>query len=219
MKFYDVKNKQELAETFCKIYNEIMDGELITLQIEAHGCEDGVGMASGELVTWKQFFGIIRPINEKKVNLLLVCMSMCYGGALISQIEPEKRAPYRAFVGTGGDIKAGVLLDGFTAFYENYHNSLDSFAAYKAMKDATVDAITGKSPFWFMASEDVFQRTFDPDRDPDNFKHIVNEQFVKQKSEGRNVTKEQVANELRELLNETHKRYYENFTFKDLISL
>lgn len=219
VKIYDVKNKLELAETFCKIYNEITDGELITLQIEAHGCEDGVGMASGELVTWKQFFGIIRPINEKMVNLLLVCMSMCYGGALISQIEPEKRAPYRAFVGTGGEIKAGVLLDGFTAFYENYHNLLDSFAAYKAMKDATVDATTGKSPFWFMASEDVFQRTFDPDRDPDNFKHIVNEQFVKQKSEGKNVTKEQVANEIRELLNEMHKRYYENFTFKDLISL
>ena len=127
VKFYDIKNKLELAEAFCKIYSDIEDGELITLQIEAHGCEDGIGLSSDELVTWKEFFGIIRPINVKMINLLLVCMSMCYGGALITHFEPEKRAPYRAFIGTGRRIKAGVLLDGFTAFFENYHNLLDSF--------------------------------------------------------------------------------------------
>jgi len=110
-----------------------------------------------------------------------------------------------------------VLLDGFSAFYEYYHNLLDSFAAYEAMKDATIDVDTGRSPFWFMISEEVFQKTLDPDRDPDNFKHMVNEQFVKQKLEGKDVTWEQVANEIRELLTETYKRYYENFIFKDLI--
>ncbi len=217
VRFYDVKNKLELAEVFYSIYNEIEEGELITLQIEAHGCEDGVVLSSGELVTWKQFFGIIRPINEKMLNLLLVCMSMCYGGALITHFEPEKRAPYRAFIGTGSTIKAGVLLDGFSAFYENYHNLLDSFAAYEAMKNASIDATTGKSPFWFMSSEDVFKKTLDPDRDPDNFKHVVNEQFVRQKEEGKDVTREQVETEIRELLAETYRRYYENYTFDDII--
>lgn len=217
VKFYDVKNKKELAETFYKIYNEIEDGELITLQIETHGCEDGVVLASGEFVTWKEFLGIIRPINEKMLNLLLVCMSMCYGGALISQFEPEKRAPYRAFIGTGDTIKPQVLLDGFNAFYDNYHHLLDSFAAFEAMKKATIDASKGRSPFWMMTSEDVFQRTLDPDRDPANFKHIVNEQYVKQKYGGKDVTWEQVATEVRKFLTETYKRYYENFTFRDLI--
>ena len=147
VKFYDVKNKKELSAIFHKIYNEIEEGEIITLQIEAHGCEEGVGLASDELVTWEQLFGIIRPINIKMLNLLMVCMSMCYGGAWISHLEPEKRAPYRAFIGTGSKIKAGVLLDGFTAFYEKYHHLLDSFAGYEAMKNATIDAATGKSPF------------------------------------------------------------------------
>ena len=156
-------------------------------------------------------------INVKMLNLLLVCMSMCFGGALITQFEPEKRAPYRAFIGTGSTIKAGVLLDGFSAFYENYHNLLDSFAAFEAMKKATIDSSTGKSPFWMMTSEDVFQKTLDPDRDPDNFKHIVNEQYVKQKVEGKDVTWEQVANEIRDLLTETDTRYYENYTYRDLI--
>jgi hypothetical protein len=217
VKFYDVKDKKELAVAFHEIYNGIEEGELITLQIEAHGCEDGVDLASGELVTWQQFFGVIRPINVKMLNLLLVCMSMCYGGALISHLEPEKRAPYRAFIGAGSTIKAGVLLDGFSAFYENYHHLLDSFAAFEAMKKATIDANTGRSPFWMMTSEDVFQRTLDPDRDPDNFKHIVSEQYVKQKIEGKDITREQVAKEVRDLLAETYKRYYENFTFRDLI--
>lgn len=217
VEFYDVKDKRELAVVFNKICGEIADGELITLQIEAHGCEDGIGLASDELVTWEQFFGIIRPINVKMMNLLLVCMSMCYGGALLTHIEPEKRAPYRAFIGTGREIKAGVLLDGFTAFYENYHNLLDSFAAYEALKNATIDADTGKSPFWMMTSEEVFQKTLDPDRDPDSFRHIVNEQYVKQKVEGKDVTWEQVSNEIRELLMETYRRYYDNYTFRDII--
>ena len=219
VKFYNVKDKNELAETFNNIYNDIEDGELITLQIETHGCEDGLDLASGELVTWKQFFAIIRPINVKMLNLLLVCMSMCFGGALLTQFEPEKRAPYRALIATGDKIKAGVLLDGFTAFYDNYHHLLDSFAAFEAMKKATIDANTGRCPFWMMTSECVFQSTLDPDRDPDNFKHIVNEQYVKQKSEGKDVTWEQVATEVRNILVETYKRYYENYTFRDLIPI
>ena len=80
-----------------------------------------------------------------------------------------------------------------------------------------MDANTGRSPFWMMTSEDVFQRTLDPDRDPANFKHIVSERYVKQKLEGKNVTMEQVAIEVRDLLEETYNRYYENFTFRDLI--
>ena len=68
-----------------------------------------------------------------------------------------------------------------------------------------------------MTSEEVFHKTLDPDRDPDNFRHIVNDQFVKQKLKGRNVTLEQVASEIREMLKDTHKRYYDNFTFRDLI--
>ena len=85
------------------------------------------------------------------------------------------------------------------------------------MKKATIDANTGRSPFWMMTSEDVFQSTLDPDRDPDNFKHIVSEQYVKQKLEGKDVTLEKVATEVRALLAETYNRYYENFTFRDLI--
>ena len=219
VEFYDVKVKRELATVFYKICNEISDGELITLQIEAHGCKDGIELASGELVTWKQFLGTIRPINIKMMNLLLVCMSMCYGGALITHFEPEKRAPYLAFVGTGSEIKAGVLLDGFSAFYESYHNLLDSFTAFEALRNATIDEDTGKSPFWMMTSEEVFQKILDPDRDPDNFRHIINEQYVKQKVEGKDVTWEQVSNEIRELLKETYKRYYDNHTFRDVIQI
>lgn len=217
VELYDVKDKVELAEVFFKICSEIADGELITLQIEAHGCEDGIGLASEELVTWEQFYGIIRPINEKMMNLLFVCMSMCYGGALLTHFEPQRRAPFLAFIGIGREIKAGVLLDGFSAFYENYHNLLDSFAAFEALKNATIDAATGKSPFWMITSEEIFQKTLDPDRDPDNFKHIVNEQYVKQKVEGKDVTWEQVSNEIRELLKETYNRYYDNYTFRDVI--
>lgn len=217
MELYDVRNKVEWAEAFHKIYNELADGKLITLQIEAHGCEDGIGLTSDELVTWEQFYGIVRLINMKMMNLLLVCLSMCYGGALLTHFEPQRRAPFLAFIGTGREIKAGVLLDGFTAFYENYHNLLDSFAAFEALKNATIDAATGKSPFWMITSEEIFQKTLDPDRDPDNFKHIVNEQYVKQKVEGKDVTWEQVSNEIRELLKETYNRYYDNYTFRDVI--
>ena len=61
VKFYNVKDKRELAVTFYKIFNEIENGELVTLQIETHGCEEGIELASGELVIWKEFFGVIRP--------------------------------------------------------------------------------------------------------------------------------------------------------------
>ena len=217
VKLFDVKDKLDLAVIFHGICSGIADGELITLQIEAHGCEEGVDLASGELVTWKDFFGMIRPINEKMLNLLLVCMSMCYGGAMITEFEPEKRAPYRAFIGTGRAIRAGTLLDGFSAFYENYHNLRDVFSAYEAMKKAAIDSATGECPFWFMSSEDVFKKTLDPDRDPDSFRHIVNEQYVRQKVEGKDVSWNQVEAKVREILIETHKRYFEHYTFRDIL--
>ena len=48
VQFSNVKDKRELAEAFYKIYIGIEEGELVTLQIETHGCEEGVDLSSGE---------------------------------------------------------------------------------------------------------------------------------------------------------------------------
>ena len=111
-----------------------MEGDILTLQIETHGCDEGMGLSYGELLKWKDFYDCIRPLNIKTGHLLFLVMAMCKSIAMISSINPELRAPYRAIICTTRPVSADEIYRGFIAFYENYYNLLDIIEAIKAIQ-------------------------------------------------------------------------------------
>ena len=71
---------------------------------------------SGEIVEWKDFYDLIRPINIALGHLLFIVMAMCSSIAMISNINIEERAPYRAFICTTREMYPDELYEGFLSF-------------------------------------------------------------------------------------------------------
>ena len=211
--YYDVHSIQEFRSVIRTIENSLMEGDILTLQIETHGCDEGMGLSSGEILKWKDFYDTIRPLNIKTGHLLFLVMAMCKSIAMISSINPELRAPYRAIICTTRPVSADEIYRGFIAFYENYYNLLDIIEAIKAIQEEVKDS-NGFSPFQALTAESVFTETFDPNRT--NFTEVVKAQLTQLNIPVTETTKSIMEKHLRKLLSDIHDNFYDYYNFKDL---
>ena len=122
----NVVDKNDFEEAFYNILSKLEEGDILTIQVEAHGSVDGIALSSGEIVEWKEFYNLIRPINIALGHLLFIVMAMCDSIAMISNISIEQRAPYRAFICTTREMYPDELYEGFLSFYEKFCNLLMS---------------------------------------------------------------------------------------------
>ena len=210
--FYDVQSLQGFRSAIKEVENSLTAGDILTLQIESHGCEKGIGLNNNELLEWKDFYDLIRPINVKCGHLLFVVMAMCKSISMISSINIVERAPYRAFICTTRDVNSDEINRGFIAFYEKYYNLLDISKALRAIQEEVMDQ-DGHSPFQALTAESVYNDTFNPNR---NISDLVTDQLGRLNIPITETTKSIMNNHLQILLKELHDRFYEYYNFKDL---
>lgn len=213
-KYYSVTSKEQFAQTLHDIHDSLMDAEILTLQIESHGCAAGIGVSDVDIVTWEEFYDLIRPINIKTCNLLFVCLSMCLGIGSLTLIDPSKRAPYLAMMATTGEMYPDDLYDAFVTFYETYNNILDISAFRKISRQVTKK--DGSPAFVIFSAADVFDRTFDINRDPQNTKHLINELYVKKKTLDNKYTKEKAQRDVAAFYEEA-KSNRDFYCFNDMM--
>jgi hypothetical protein len=216
VQLYNAETKEAFISTLKDIEAGMNDGEIFTLHLETHGGEDGIYLASGECVPWEEFFNCIRPMNIKMGHLLVVVMSMCKGAAIIAYMDPEERAPYRAFIGAHRDMYDDELARGFAAFYGEYSNPLDIVKGMDALKAELSSTKEPDGPFWVLTCEQVFDMTFDADRDPVNFAKIVDNAYMGRKLKGIECTRQSVEAEIRELYDKTKTEKKPYFCFEDI---
>lgn len=217
VEFYNVITSKDFTKTLRAVYKSMTKGMVFSLHFETHGSDKGIYLASGEYVKWTNFYKLIRPINIKMGHLLIIVMAMCKGGALISSFEPEKRAPYLAFIGAFRDLTQDEIARGFNSFYNNYTFALDIDKGMKAL-DLEIDGENpDKKTFWCYTSERVFDEVLDPDRDPENFKQMVEKQLIERivKYGETRHSYSSMEQELRKILTDTSKKYRDNYCFKD----
>ena len=210
--FYDVNSSKEFRLAVQGIEKSILEGDILTLQIETHGCDEGIGLNNGEILKWKDFYNIIRPLNIKTGHLLFVVMAMCKSIAMISAINPEKRAPYRAFICTTRKVTSDEIYRGFLAFYDKYFNLLDISQALTALQNEVKDD-NGYSPFQTLSAESVFDETFNPNR---NISSLVDNQLEQLNIPITDSTRSIMAYYIQQLLENLHNRFYNYYNFKDL---
>ncbi|MCL3782692.1 hypothetical protein EMN47_20085 [Prolixibacteraceae bacterium JC049] len=218
VELYNVSTVDEFIKRIKLIEDSMTVGTIFTLHLETHGNENGIYLSSGEYVSWKLFFDIIRPINIKMCNLLILTMAMCKGGEILSYIKPEKRAPYLAFIASHRNITQDEVARGFGAFYREYTDQLDINKGINALNLE----IDGKSPkkntFWCFTSKEVFDLTFNPDRDPTNFQLIVKTKYEEHIANGqRHYTLEMVEENIRKIFKETSDKYRNHYCFIDIL--
>lgn len=219
VKLYNARTIREFTNTLNLIYNEMSKGEIFTLHLETHGSEEGIHLASGECLKWVKFFNIIRPINIKMGHLLLIVMAMCKGAAILTCIEPEKRAPYRAFIGSHRDITDDEVARGFSSFYGSYTSLLDLGEGMKAL-DYEIDGENSKSKsFWCFSAEQTFDEALNPNRDPKGFNKLVSTQLFNHFIKGEIHSWAEVDYKIRNLLKDTSKKYRDFYCFKDIYKI
>lgn len=209
VEFYDVSTLNEFQELFSKLEQEIPSDHILTLHFETHGCDDGIGLSSGEIVCWKDFFSLIRPLNIKTSNLLTVVMSMCKGAAISSYLEPTKRCPYRVFIGFEHNMDEKVLLEAFSTFYETYNNMLDITVSWERMNNV----LPKEEKAWLIRAQDIFESVLNPDTNLDSFNSVVDNYYNGFDNQGQPLSREQYKEQVRQcfinLANEN--RSYYNF--------
>lgn len=210
--FYDVQSLQDFRSAIEAVENLLTEGDILTLQIESHGREEGIGLSNGELLRWKDFYDIIRPLNIKTGHLLFIVMAMCKSIAMISAIDPEKRAPYRAFICTTRVVTSDEINRGFLAFYDKYFNMLDIVDALKALQEEVKDE-NGYSPFQLLSAEKVFDETLSTERDIDDL--CIN-QLNRMGFPISDKNIEEMRGHIRNAFRELYGKYSDYYNFRDL---
>jgi len=105
------------------------------VHIEAHGTDDGIELADGAVVQWRELIGIFGDINQAcGMNLIVVAIS-CSGWNLTASLVPSDRAPVNMVIGPVDTMKAGELLKATQVFYRTLYATLDLNSAIEAMND------------------------------------------------------------------------------------
>ena len=89
------------------------------LHISAHGNEEGIGLSSGEHITWGELRELFKPINKALGGALLVCLSCCkgYSGVRMAMYPDDESAPYFALIGNFGSPTWGDTAVAYTTLY------------------------------------------------------------------------------------------------------
>ena len=161
--YHNANDANEFKNILEQITYNHKDGQIVTLDIETHGSEYGIGIDSKESISWKELFYLTRPINENCGGLLVITLSCCFGLSHLIAIEPKERAPFLAIVSSNREMYPEELYDCFCEFFKRYENPLSIKEAMSGLHLSF--AQQGKeSPFALTTSLQWFDEFFREER-------------------------------------------------------
>lgn len=167
----NVATREEFFNALSDIEDKIVNEQWhVILHIEAHGGDDGVELSSGDVISWEELMDATRPINIALKNYLIIHLAMCNGAWILTCLDPEDRAPFRAIIATANPIGDRNLEAAFNAFYDEYLFSFDPEAGVDAM-----NAVLGENAnkYYLLPVSGAFDGIVNPDRDPNHFRATV----------------------------------------------
>jgi len=128
------------------------------VQIETHGCKDGLGLADGTLVSWDELRGALVSINIASRMNLMVVASACEGIHMLKTMnDPSDTAPCFSLLGTEVKIGPQQLFDHCSEFYKVFFESIDANQALQAMNNLAAQTSVN---YRFVTAESMFKRAY-----------------------------------------------------------
>ena len=215
-KYYDLENEFALQEKLLEIEKEVAGNNYIPIiQLECHGYDNGIELASNEHILWLDFFNYIRPVNIASCNLLLLNLSMCNGAAVIRGIDPRKRAPFRAVIGPEDKAYPEDLQAQWSNFYNRFFLSLN-----KGSQDSICESAVSNKLVYYN-QDFVFDVHYDtPNLYPELFEQWINTNMFEMCKEGGPllldpiIYKKWMAKELKKVF-EKYRPYYCFYDYRE----
>lgn len=134
VEFVDLKTRTEFLEYLGSVRERLENtGQVPVLHIEAHGCAQGICLASGDFVEWSELKRPLTEINVLSRLNLFVAMSACWGEWLVRMLRVTDPAPIWGCLGARKAISEDALIDGFKIFYRELLKNSDLRTAVESM--------------------------------------------------------------------------------------
>jgi hypothetical protein len=110
------------------------------LHFSAHGNSEGIGLTSGEFLSWADLDELLQPIHRTFETGLLICLSACESasGMRMAMTDGPER-PFWALVSHMGKPSWSDCAVAYIAFYNRFFKDHGLEACVEAMKAATGD--------------------------------------------------------------------------------
>ncbi len=155
---HNVITRSELLELFSDLEEKArLEGEWPVLHFETHGNQQGLGLASGEFMTWAELKIPLAKLNIQTQNNLIVVLAACYGAYLTSTLVPTDRAPCWGLIGPNEAMYPNDLLKSFLAFYTEFFATGNGSASLRRLNAAVS---TDKLSYTFSQCEFMFKMVY-----------------------------------------------------------
>lgn len=149
-----IQTKQEFFDILERIRKECnLNGVYPIIHFEIHGSQDGLGMASNEMVLWKELYDYLVRINLSIGNNLFMTLAVCQGAYMMQLIKVDNHAPFWGFVGSFDVIYVPDLMARYNEFYDEFLDSKDLNKAIERLHNANPGV---PSQYRFINSEMTF---------------------------------------------------------------
>lgn len=159
--FVQVLSLEAWTDTIKRIIQEVKDNLVIPiLHFELHGSSnhDGLVLANGELIPWRDFVSDMRCINIATQNNLFITMGICFGMEILYHTSLKEPSP---FFGIIGSLYALENDDIYIRYCDFYNEFLQSFDIIKSL-ECLFKANPGRpQEYSFVNAPELFRRVYE----------------------------------------------------------
>lgn len=213
---YTVHSLEELQNTLDQINSVVNNDEIVLLHIEAHGSEEGITLYDGYTISWLDFYNLIRPINVKISNRLILNLALCEGISLLGNIDIHKRAPFSIAFFFSRKIYQNEVLRSMVQFYSFDNSPFELIESAKRVNEA-IDPNDNNCVFGWITAEQQYDGTMNPDRDPVMFRKMIANNYSTFREKG--ITEksfDDFVQEVKDKMVADGETYRSHYLFKDL---
>lgn len=149
-----VNSKYDFFNAIEKVKSEIeSEDNYPVLHIEMHGSPEGIQTSNFDFISWLELQNRIIELNIACKGNLFLTMATCYGSYIFKLIKPNLTSPFWGFIGSFDEIFPNEIMINYTAFYEEFIESLD---INKAIDKLNSSNNLGQVKFRFYNTEFAF---------------------------------------------------------------
>ena len=130
---YRIKTAREFIAVLKHVSALARAGHAPIVHFEMHGDEEGLQLASLEMIQLAELALLLTEINQACAMNLLVVAAACNGWYLGSVLHPIDRAPMWGVIGPPATQRAGNLYAAMRVFYDRLLSDFDLVTALRSM--------------------------------------------------------------------------------------
>ena len=126
--YVQVPSLADWSFTIKRIIQEVKDNQVIPiLHLELHGSSnhDGLVLAKGNLIPWRDFVSDMRCINIETQNNLFITMGICFGMDILYYTSLEEPSPFWGIIGSLYALQNDDIYIRYSEFYDEFLQSFD----------------------------------------------------------------------------------------------